>query len=199
MKELLKETAASLIKLNSQNNIIEEGNQYFIIGKYGVDGSGSPKIRHQLVDNEIALLETGHLDPSKTSNFLLSCYCPLEVQHSNISIWQNPVPNSTAFARPVSLTRAPEDRNTLTHELGSSFHLIREPYEEDLLLDNKLIKLIFTTECSMIDGKMVSLLQGDSGAFCHYCHVSRADANNLTQIETGFNITKDYNSCKEAW
>ena len=51
----------------------------------------------------------------------------------------------------------------------------------------------------MVDGKMVSLLQGDSGAFCHMCHTSRADANDVTTISNGFKITKDYDSCKVAW
>ena len=30
----------------------------------------------------------------------------------------------------------------------------------------------------MVDGKMVSLLQGDSGAFGHMCTMTHADANN---------------------
>ena len=51
----------------------------------------------------------------------------------------------------------------------------------------------------MLDGKMVSLLQGDSGAFCHLCHATCADANDTALISNRFEITKDYNSCKEAW
>ena len=51
----------------------------------------------------------------------------------------------------------------------------------------------------MVDGKMVGLLQGDSGAFCHLCHVSREDANEINVIAEGFEITKNYESCKAAW
>ena len=51
----------------------------------------------------------------------------------------------------------------------------------------------------MIDGKMVSLLQGDSGFFCHLCIATRTEANILVEISQGFDINKDYNSCQEAW
>ena len=46
---------------------------------------------------------------------------------------------------------------------------------------------------------MVSLLQGDSGAFCHLCTSTRSDANDLQQINNDFIINKDYESCKDAW
>ena len=46
------------------------------------------------------------------------------------------------------------------------------------------------TEVSMVDGKMVDLIQGDSGSFCHYCNTSRAPANDLTCILQGFVIEK---------
>lgn len=51
----------------------------------------------------------------------------------------------------------------------------------------------------MIDGKMVSLLQGDIGAFCHLCDVVRVDAQNTELISNGFDITTDYASTKKAW
>ena len=54
IKELSKDTAAALIERNSQNNITEDGNHYYIIGKYGLDGYSSLKILYQLVNIEIA-------------------------------------------------------------------------------------------------------------------------------------------------
>ena len=55
--------------------MIMDGNQYYIIGKFGVDGSGSHKIRHQLAKNDVALQNIGHVFSSKTSSFFLSFYC----------------------------------------------------------------------------------------------------------------------------
>ena len=51
----------------------------------------------------------------------------------------------------------------------------------------------------MIDGKMASLLQGDSGAPCHYCHCTKSEHNNTVCILQGFTITKNYDSCMEIW
>ena len=65
-------------------------------GKFGLDGSGTHKIRHQKIDSEKVLDETPHLDPNlaKTS-VLLVCWCPILVSQGD-EIWTNPVPNSTA-------------------------------------------------------------------------------------------------------
>ena len=169
------------------------------MGKFEVDGSGSHKIRQQLVDSELASLETGHVDHSKTCTFLLSCYVPLEISNeNNKNIWRNAIPNSTTFARPVFLARAAEDRETLIIELEAPLEHIRNPIQHNLKVDGISIKVNFNTECSMVDGKMVSLLQGDSGAFCHYCTTTRANANDISTIPLGFHINKDYNSCREA-
>ena len=173
---------------------------YHLVGKFGVDGSGSHKVRQQLIDVELARSETSHLDPTKTSNFLLACYVPLELCCNNLVVWKNPVPNSTSFARPVSLTRTTEERDILSTELEPVFQsIIRNDLEVTVFIENKPVEITCRTECSMIDGKMVSLLQGDSGAFCHLCFVNRQSANDPSVIENGFEITKDYASTQKAW
>ena len=55
------------------------------------------------------------------------------------------------------------------------------------------------TETSMIDGKMLDLIQGDSGAFCHYCNVTREEANNIETIKNGFVIEKTAEGCLAKW
>ena len=60
-----------------------------------------------------------------------------------------------------------------------------------------LVKIV--TELSMIDGKMADLIQGDSGAFCHYCMATRAEANDIKWIEEGFIIEKSFENCMETW
>ena len=46
---------------------------------------------------------------------------------------------------------------------------------------------------------MVGILQGDTGAFCHNCTVSRQNGNNPLHIADGFLINKNYETCQEAW
>ena len=52
---------------------------------------------------------------------------------------------------------------------------------------------------SMIDTKLVSILQGDSGAPCHYCHCTWTGMNNLLNILSGFSITKSFDTCMDTW
>ena len=198
---LLDETVSALVRLNKNGNHDDAGRKvYRMVGKFGADGSGSHKIRQQLVDEVLAMTETGHLDPKKCNSFLLSCYVPLELYRNDQLVWTNPIPNSTSFARPLSLTRAPEDREVLSVELEPCFSsLIRQEYETCLTVDQVPIDVVCKTECSMLDGKMVSYLLGDSGAYCHLCDVTRSDANDVEMIANGFNITKDYESTKKAW
>ena len=202
MKDMLTETGQALL---SQTKIVgNEAKKFVIIGKFGCDGSGSHKVRHQRIYIEDALEETPNLNPQNVSNFLLSCYCPLEIKEigeSEVQVWKNPQPNSIAFARPVSLTRAEESREILQSELMLPFELIRNPFLKEIKNADGEIKytMEFKTECSMVDGKMVSLIQGDSGAFCHLCTSTREEANNHLNILAGFEMNKDYNSCQTAW
>ena len=71
IKSLLEETASSLMTLHVNKE--ELNGSFLMVGKFGVDGSGSHKIRQQIVDESLAMGETPHLDITKTGNFLLSC------------------------------------------------------------------------------------------------------------------------------
>ena len=51
---------------------------------------------------------------------------------------------------------------------------------------------------SMVDGKMVDILQGDSGSPSHYCN-STSEGNNLINILAGFEINKSFDQCLETW
>ena len=51
----------------------------------------------------------------------------------------------------------------------------------------------------MVDGKMADILQGDSGSFCHYCNITRSEANVPIRIAQGFHIEKSYEDVASAW
>ena len=198
MDILLHETSSALVKLNAKH-VVQEGTSYKVIGKFGVDGSGAHKLRHQKIASELMTSESEHIDPTRAASFLLQAYCPLKIICGLDVVWSNIVPNSTTFCRPVSLTRATETRDVLKVELEPVFKFIRAPFEEELIIDGKVVKMHYETECSMVDGKMVDLLAGDSGAFCHFCTSTKANANDIDLIKEGFNIDKDFESCRQAW
>ena len=110
------------------------------------------------------------------------------------------MPNSIVYARPVCLVRQKENRESLLTHFKPIFDdakSLESPFDIDVR--NAQAKLKVTTEISMVDGKMVSLLQGDSGGFCHYCFVSRQDANDPLIIVQGFHIEKTLEQMKETW
>ena len=81
-----------------------------------------------------------------------------------LSFGQTKYQNSTSYARPISLTRAPEERDVHAVELKLSCEVISNEYQTTLVQDDVTMKVNCKTECSMLDGKMVSLQQGDRGA-----------------------------------
>ena len=66
-------------------------------------------------------------------------------------------------------------------------------------VNNQLGTMTIKSELSMIDGKMVDILQGDSGSFCHLCKCSRNEANDVTQILGGFTIEKSFEQMTAIW
>ena len=107
-KMLLEETARALIYLNTSTDPSHGHNHFHLTGKFGVDRSGSHKIRHQIIDIENVCDETPHLDSSDVKSILLSCYVPLSLTLNGEILWENPLLNSTVYARPVSLTQCNE-------------------------------------------------------------------------------------------
>ncbi len=93
--ELIDQTTTSIVYL-AQNENTNSSDTFHLLGKFGVDGSGSHKIHRQLIYASLAAEETSHLDPTKLSSIVLSCYCPPELCCGEKLLWSNPVPNSTS-------------------------------------------------------------------------------------------------------
>ena len=190
---LVKDTVESILDLISVPNFCE-GDILNVEGKVGIDGSGSHQIRQQVVDDDIT-----NENKSET-NYIGIFWCPLSIKLNNSTIWNNILPNSTMYTRPLCLMREKENRESvLTHF---------EPYIEEIhhleaglpITVNGTHQIAtIHTEMSMIDGKMVDLIQGDSGGFCHYCYTTRAKANDLTCLLQGFPIEKNVQDMLDTW
>lgn len=72
-------------------------------------------------------------------------------------------------------------------------------HEETAIVTSNQRKITCNTEISMVDGKMSSILKGDSGAYCNYCTATKADGNDCFCIEEGFLINKSIEECWEIW
>ena len=134
----------------------------------------------------------------KHTSYLADFWCPLEIKDgSDNIIWTNPVPNSILFCRPVDLLRGKENNATVEKYFKPTLDRIKEHRYTPLQFGD--VQIYDQTEVSMIDGKMAAILGGDGGAFCHYCHASRKDANSIVDIHLGFKITRTFEEALEIW
>lgn len=81
------------------------------------------------------MAENPHLDPDLYKNYLLTCFCPLELAFEREDgtdgvIWKNPHPNSLAYTRPLSLIRTHEERDVIEAEFSDLFSEIRLDTEQ---------------------------------------------------------------------
>ena len=200
IEEVISQTVLSLLEVND----IAQETDLKVIAKFGLDGSGSHRICHQNaaapdVDDSSEDSETDDDEEKKTSSYLGGFWCPLKIFSTNQGLlWNNPLPNSILFARPVSLVREKETRDSVSEHFKPHMDKLAEMEKETTSFGGNCSANV-VTQISMIDGKMVDLIQGDSGAFCHYCDATREDANNIEKIAKGFRIEKTVEKCLQAW
>lgn len=199
--ELLHDTVKGLVQ--SEKMEIKDGDVLELVAKTGIDGSGCHKVRHQFVNSVLSFDENPHLDPTVYTNYLLCSMAPLFLFHHDsekVLLWKNPSPNSIFYARPLSLVRAKESRDVIEKEYDFLFAQIKKAETQNLKITGREVKLKVRNTVSMVDGKMVGILQGDTGSSkCHLCTSSVQDINNVVNILQGFVINKDYKSCMDSW
>ena len=190
---MIKQTVSSLFELNDISPIVSTI-PIDVKAKFGLDGSGSHQVRHQNVNGEKESEEC-------ESSYIGSYWCPLKIRIGDVVVWQNPLPNSIVYARPICIMRAKETRDVIKEHFKPFMDVLHGLESEPVPLQLKVpsIPMKIHTEISMIDGKMADILQGDSGAFCHYCTVTREEANNIDRIQAGFRIEKDFETISATW
>ena len=109
--------------LDISGHTVEQGEVLSLTAKTGLDGSGSHRARHQMVNISRSLEENPHLDPESYKNYLLTCVCPLTLSSIKDDgkvtvIWKNTSPNSIAYTRPLSLIRVSESREVIESEFA---------------------------------------------------------------------------------
>ena len=194
IKELVTNTVSSLLVACNWEDPSPTPSTLSITSKFGLDGSGSHNIRHQKANEEDV--------PGTTSiSYIGAFWCPLMLKVKDEVVWDNPLPNSTLYCRPVCLMHGKEERKNIEEHFKPIMDNITSLEEESTPLIRGTIAhdLDVTCEISMVDGKMIDLIHGDSGSFCHYCDVTRDEANNMELIKMGFPLTKTYQQVQERW
>ena len=202
---LVEDTLKPLLELESYT--VKKGDVVHIEAKMGIDGSGSHQLRHQLAesdsedDDEEDDEDEAEKKKEDEKSYIGIFWCPLSIQVNGEVVWTNILPNSTMYSRPLCLLRAKENRESVTEHftpyLDAAHNM--EQLSAVTIIPDTSSSLSVHTELSMVDGKMVDLIQGDSGSFCHYCTASRAEANNIEFIMQGFSIEKTVEEMQEIW
>ena len=169
--------------------------------KAGLDGSGSHKKRQQLSGDEDDDRLIGNSD-SFVGVFMTPMLISVDSGDQNVVLWQNPTPNSTFRTRPIHLYKAKESRSFVEEifpRIQAAIDSLSIPHH----IEGLSRKAAITTKMTMVDGKMVNILQGDSGSFCHYCDIKRDEASDFHHIASldagGMPITKTIEECKSRW
>ena len=110
---LVTDTLQSLMMLDTHN--VQPNARVHIDSKFGIDGSGSHQIRHQLAEKGVIETEDDDNvdaggDDKPESSYIGAFWCPLSVTLNDKTIWTNKLPNSTLFCRPLCLIREKENR-----------------------------------------------------------------------------------------
>ena len=169
--------------------------------KAGLDGSGSHKKRQQLSGDEDDDRLIGNSD-SFVGVFMTPMLISVDSGDQNVVPWQNPTPNSTFRTRPIHLYKAKEPRS-FVEEIFTRIQAAIDSFSIPHHIEGLSHKAAITTKMTMVDGKMVNILQGDSGSFCHYCDIKRDEASDFHHIASldagGMPITKTIEECKSRW
>ncbi len=193
IKEVITQTVEAIVNVaGAATTELQQTGGVVVDSKFGLDGSGSHQIRHQSAEGDDSV-EQG-------SNYIAAFWCPLEVKIGEDVIWTNILPNSVLYARPICLIRAKENRQSVAEHFKPIITQLKQLEDgASISLNSQDVTLSLNAEVSMIDGKMADILQGDSGAYCHYCKATSKNANDLTIILQGFPITKSFDEISKTW
>ena len=178
LQDLLNHTASRLIDLNKDmiNSLETSSIALNLISKWGYDGSsGQAEYKQRF-----------YSDDGSDSNLFICSLVPIRLHDVNKIdniIWQNKVPSSTRYCRPISFKFAKESQ-----ELAKRTHETIQTQIEKLLptvfkLGTNMIEFHHQMILTMIDGKILNFLtETSSSQRCPVCGALPSETNNLQLI-----------------
>lgn len=146
-----------------------------LISKWGCDGSKQCQYK-QKFESESA----------SDSNIFQSSFVPIRLRRftaegNEVVVWQNPVPSSTRFCRPIRITFTHETTDVTNEEIEYIENQIKELHESEVTLDNgSQIKIKHTLVPTMVDGKVCNAAtQTTSTVRCYICGETSKNFNDL--------------------
>lgn len=182
LENLLHLTASRICQLQSEVIRNCSSDQLTLLCKWGIDGSSGQSNYRQLVKSD-----------NDDSSVLIISFVPLQLRDSKDNttiLWQNPVPSSTRFCRPIKFIfckETPEVTVTETDKIQRQIDNLRDfIYENEKSVSFKLV-------LSMVDGKICHTLTGTKSTLnCYICKATPKEMNDLKDINTKTPLIENY-------
>lgn len=168
LQALLDLTAKRILKIIDNNNINDDMKDLQLISKWGFDGASNQSVYKQ----------RGDIDNIDDSSIFMGSLVPIKLVCGDVVLWENEVPNSTFFCRPMFFKFMKENTMNITQEkdyIQSQIDNLKETV-------CGLKTISHTLMLTMIDGKITSVLSETSSQRCDICKATPKEMNNYELI-----------------
>lgn len=175
LQDLLDHTTARILQIN---DIYKDGLTHLnLYSKWGCDGSSGQSEYKQILPEESELISD--------ANLFISSLVPLKLIEVNTNkvLWENPVPSSVRFCRPILIEfskETPEKTTSVVNEINAQIATLSPTL---INKNGRGIEITHTLFLTMVDGKVAQVLTDtSSGAVCTICGAKPTEMNNLEKV-----------------
>lgn len=179
LQDLLDQTTSRLCKYLEEVLIRisdEEKENIELISKWGCDGSQQAQFKQKFEDSA-----------DNDANIFQSSFVPLRLI-SNIDghkkiIWQNPVPSSPRFCRPIRIRFVHETSDITKEEIRYINDQVDNLARTEFPVTNGILKVKHTLMLTMVDAKVCNAVTETSSTMrCYICKATSKEFNKLEKI-----------------
>lgn len=182
LHKLLDHTLDRLCETFEFDNNVKFGDvftKFNFICKWGCDGSSGHRQYNQTFENS-----ENSQNITDASVFLFS-FVSLRLtgttanSNEKIILWENPIPSSTRYCRPMKFMYEKETAEVTKNEVGKVEKEISELKPYKLNINNDVMSINYTMVMTMVDGKAINTLTGSSSQICFICKCNPKNMNDL--------------------
>lgn len=178
LQSLLNHTIERLCETDEvKNNIESTDTELELISKYGMDGSSGQSQYKQIFRNENGEIQSD-------ASVMMTSIVPLQLKSKEKIIWENPLPSSTRYCRPMRFFFQKEttDFTKLQHlEIKNE---ISNLVNSQVISGENYVSIKHNLELTMLDGKAINALTDTKSTLtCNICGAKTSEMNNFDLIK----------------
>lgn len=173
LQDLVNHTTARLCKyLEPVLQQLEVGSikELVLIYKWGCDGSHQSQYKQKFEE-----------DGNSDANIFLSSLVPLRLSHGDKIIWQNPLPSSPRFCRPIKIRFVKEDNDVTNEEIA---YIEQQAQELVMTSVSEHINVKHVLLPTMVDGKVCNAATKTASTL--RCYICRKTSTTFNDLDTSF-------------